>query len=385
NTKVPLQRGRSLMDWIRLSKSGVDLRGTGSKPLQISMEELKKHDKPNDAWIAIRGYVFNITRYIEYHPGGESELMRGAGKDATSLFEEVHRWVNFESMLKSTFIGTLIQELPSRTIKKTPSSLTVPVGNLARTSNMISQFRNVLQLFQTDFRQNEDTICLHVDIVSITSNLSYTINLLHQVENTISVEKNQSIEIILKKSKRGLNWDNFGFLMQNRSFQTKFRPCTLVSKSNVTHDTLLLHFRFPDSTHMIPPIGAHVFFQTNVDGVVIRRPYTVAMPSITDGGYKIDSKNFYAVIKVYSTGALSNVFVNLNPGSEIPVGTYEMKFHLEMISSFKQVFMLAAGTGFTPMIRILHHCLFKTDKKVKLGLFNKQQRDILWKNDFETL
>lgn len=35
------------------------------------------------------GKVYNITPYMEYHPGGEEELMRGAGIDGTQLFDEV--------------------------------------------------------------------------------------------------------------------------------------------------------------------------------------------------------------------------------------------------------------------------------------------------------
>lgn len=35
------------------------------------------------------GVVFNVTRYMDFHPGGVKELMRGVGKDATKLFEDV--------------------------------------------------------------------------------------------------------------------------------------------------------------------------------------------------------------------------------------------------------------------------------------------------------
>ena len=35
------------------------------------------------------GKVYNISPYLEYHPGGVEELMRGAGVDGTQLFDEV--------------------------------------------------------------------------------------------------------------------------------------------------------------------------------------------------------------------------------------------------------------------------------------------------------
>jgi cytochrome-b5 reductase len=45
---------------------------------------------------------------MEFHPGGELELMRGAGTDATPLFTEIHPWVNYESMLKSCLVGQFV-------------------------------------------------------------------------------------------------------------------------------------------------------------------------------------------------------------------------------------------------------------------------------------
>ena len=35
------------------------------------------------------GVVYNITFYMKFHPGGKEELMEGAGKDCTLLFDEV--------------------------------------------------------------------------------------------------------------------------------------------------------------------------------------------------------------------------------------------------------------------------------------------------------
>jgi cytochrome-b5 reductase len=36
------------------------------------------------------GMVYNVTAYFEFHPGGEDELIKGAGIDATDLFDSVN-------------------------------------------------------------------------------------------------------------------------------------------------------------------------------------------------------------------------------------------------------------------------------------------------------
>ncbi|CAJ0646500.1 5117_t:CDS:2 [Entrophospora sp. SA101] len=77
--------GHSSLDWAKLKSSGVDLKGV-SEIRNYTLEELKKHNRRDDAWSAFNGKIYNITPYIKFHPGGEKELMRGAGKDGTKLF-----------------------------------------------------------------------------------------------------------------------------------------------------------------------------------------------------------------------------------------------------------------------------------------------------------
>ena len=43
------------------------------------------------------GNVYNVTAYMEYHPGGWDELIKGAGRDATDLFNDAHRWDSINS------------------------------------------------------------------------------------------------------------------------------------------------------------------------------------------------------------------------------------------------------------------------------------------------
>jgi len=64
--KVALKQGRSLMDWIRLTNSNVDLTGTGGKLKDVSLQELSRHNKRHDAWLAIRGTFICSYVYIAF-------------------------------------------------------------------------------------------------------------------------------------------------------------------------------------------------------------------------------------------------------------------------------------------------------------------------------
>lgn len=51
--------------------------------------------------------VYNITPYLRYHPGGPDILIKAAGRDATSLFNKYHPWVNAHALLEKCLIGLL--------------------------------------------------------------------------------------------------------------------------------------------------------------------------------------------------------------------------------------------------------------------------------------
>ncbi|KAG8425553.1 hypothetical protein J3458_002241 [Metarhizium acridum] len=112
--KVLLDPGHSPLDWARISGPNADLRGVEpSTPyLRVTPSMLRRQTgrKGKDAWMALNGKVYNITPYAKFHPGGIPELMRGAARDGTKLFGEIHPWVNYETMLAACLVGLLVEE-----------------------------------------------------------------------------------------------------------------------------------------------------------------------------------------------------------------------------------------------------------------------------------
>ncbi|CCE73252.1 Piso0_000282 [Millerozyma farinosa CBS 7064] len=112
--KVALKPGHSPLDWANLTNTTPSyvLRGVPPQTpppfyIRISKEELSLHKTKEDCWTSIKGKVFNISEYVDFHPGGVEEIMKCAGKDGTFLFNKYHSWVNVDRMLEKCMVGVL--------------------------------------------------------------------------------------------------------------------------------------------------------------------------------------------------------------------------------------------------------------------------------------
>jgi cytochrome b involved in lipid metabolism len=57
---------------------------------EFSLEEIAKHNKKDDLWIAVKGIVMDVTNWTDEHPGGPQALFSHMGKDASEEFEMLH-------------------------------------------------------------------------------------------------------------------------------------------------------------------------------------------------------------------------------------------------------------------------------------------------------
>jgi cytochrome b involved in lipid metabolism len=94
------------LDAIQKNKQTRKQGGRGG-PKKFTMQEVKKHNKKSDAWLVINNKVYNVTNWIDKHPGGKI-IMKGVGKDATQLFLHYeHPSFVKESILPKYYIGDL--------------------------------------------------------------------------------------------------------------------------------------------------------------------------------------------------------------------------------------------------------------------------------------
>ncbi|NXL61632.1 CYB5B protein, partial [Chordeiles acutipennis] len=71
------------------------------------LEEVGKRNSSREAWLVIHGRVYDVTRFLEEHPGGEEVLLEQAGRDATESFEDVGHSTDAREMLKQYYVGEI--------------------------------------------------------------------------------------------------------------------------------------------------------------------------------------------------------------------------------------------------------------------------------------
>ncbi|KAF2459841.1 FAD binding domain-containing protein [Lineolata rhizophorae] len=57
---------------------------------EFTLEEVAKHNKKEDMWVAVKGIVLDLTNWVDEHPGGPQALYTHMGRDATEEFEMLH-------------------------------------------------------------------------------------------------------------------------------------------------------------------------------------------------------------------------------------------------------------------------------------------------------
>uniref|UniRef100_A0A182XLY8 Cytochrome-b5 reductase n=1 Tax=Anopheles quadriannulatus TaxID=34691 RepID=A0A182XLY8_ANOQN len=427
--KTALKPGHSLMDWIRLGNSGTDLTGTGGRIVPVSHAELAKHDRAEDAWMAIRGKVYNVTRYMNFHPGGADELMRGAGKDATRLFEEVHAWVNYESLLAKCYIGPLRNTVtinladsstnpnsklpppppsfaqasklsatatstspptPTKDTTDTASTTPPPPSIVSSTSDdslklsipivprfdWIQKTAELTLIFYTRSLANPGVMVECVDHLEVTVNIllessvqhRYRFHLANNVRWPCTVRtslESGKIELMFNKLCPAL-WTSYGQMTYERreNCELQLHEYDVATRVEITHDSCALLLRPKNNSLLqVTPVGHHVSVSASIDGEYVSRSYTPVPASCVS----TDCPGTFIplLVKSYQDGCLSKHLTRPVPlGTSLQVSQPSGNFALSKLRHHNRFALLAAGSGLTPMLALLHYLLERNSNRM---------------------
>lgn len=74
----------------------------------IPLSEVNRHITPHDCWVALNGKVYDLSEFMDRHPGGPTTILAWAGKDASKFFNEIHKGVKIDQYLRpEAHLGSL--------------------------------------------------------------------------------------------------------------------------------------------------------------------------------------------------------------------------------------------------------------------------------------
>lgn len=112
-------------------KAGADEEGHEAKHAhktssQLTMDEIARHDKPDDCWVVVHGKVYNLTKFADIHPGSASNITWNAGTDATIAFEEQGHSLKHLQFLEDYYVGVLSASNSPRRRPSVSSQVSLP-------------------------------------------------------------------------------------------------------------------------------------------------------------------------------------------------------------------------------------------------------------------
>lgn len=82
---------------------------------EFTWKELSSLNEVHNAHVAVRGKVYDVSKFLNRHPGGKDMLLMGAGRDVTIVFETYHAFSDcVPKVLEKYHVGHLVSdELPT--------------------------------------------------------------------------------------------------------------------------------------------------------------------------------------------------------------------------------------------------------------------------------
>jgi len=162
--------------------------------------------------------------------------------------------------------------------------------------------------------------------------------------------------------------------------EKNFVPLKLIKREKYNHNTDLFTFALPnESADLDLPVSSFFLTKTKgADGKDVIRPYT-PIDQFSKGHMTL-------LVKVYPQGVMSKHIHSLKEGDSLEIKGPMKKLAYEP-NKYKQVGMIAGGTGITPMLQVIEKILSNPNDKTRVSLVfaNTTPSDILLRGKLDAL
>jgi len=104
----------------------------------VTVDELRANKSKDSFFILLHNKVYNVTKFMDEHPGGDEVILNEGGQDATEAFEDVGHSDEARALLPDMFIGDF--EKGSEVKLKSGAA----AAQAARVSGAVEQGSNVM-------------------------------------------------------------------------------------------------------------------------------------------------------------------------------------------------------------------------------------------------
>lgn len=101
------------------------------------LSEIEEQNSFKSTWIIIHHKVYDVTKFLEEHPGGEEVLREQAGGNATESFEDVGHSTDAREMAGDMVIGELHPDDRHKIALQEESMLATPMDDPSSWSNWL--------------------------------------------------------------------------------------------------------------------------------------------------------------------------------------------------------------------------------------------------------
>jgi cytochrome b involved in lipid metabolism len=74
---------------------------------EFTMQDVAEHNTSKDIYMVVHEKVYDCTKFLDEHPGGEEVMLDVAGQDATEAFEDVGHSDEAREVLDGLLVGEL--------------------------------------------------------------------------------------------------------------------------------------------------------------------------------------------------------------------------------------------------------------------------------------
>jgi len=79
-------------------------------PKKFTLAEVAEHNSESSLWLIFDNKVYDVTKFVDEHPGGTEVLTERMGEDRTDDFEDIGHSSDAKEMREQYLIGEIVAE-----------------------------------------------------------------------------------------------------------------------------------------------------------------------------------------------------------------------------------------------------------------------------------